>query len=438
MPLLLVCTLGGEPRPVAFSIAAAQPDRIFFIGSSVTQKLIDNSSPEGETATVTALLREKGYSLSPGMYDWIVLRDPQDLNACIAEIRDRMDAEVARWCARGGGYHVAVDFTGGTKVMTAALTLVSRRWPCEFRYVGGSVRTNHGVGRVETGSEMLIRSINPWNSLGYEAVETAAKLADSGSLRAASLVLKDFRDRTTTQNLKRSLQTFKSFIDGLSEWDVFRHSDALRLLKEAEKNGNDLRAFFNDVHFRVLIRQLEESIFRLEKLCQTRTDYGALTLDLLANADRRMNEGRWDDAAARCYRAVEAIAQARLGEQYGIQKTKSVPAEAVPEALREEWSGRIREGYLMLGLQDDYALLAALGDVLADRFRSLGLNSDDKKSPLQVRNNSICAHGDTPVPEASVRQLFAAAVALAGVNRESFPEFPRFAPAPEWLEMPAG
>lgn len=77
----------------------------------------------------------------------------------------------------------------------------------------------------------------------------------------------------------------------------------------------------------------------------------------------------------------------------------------------------------MLGLQDDYRLLADLGDQLGRRFTELGLD-ERKRSPLVSRNHSILAHGFDPVGPAVFEKLKAATLSLAEIDERQLPVFP--------------
>jgi hypothetical protein len=78
--------------------------------------------------------------LDAGRYDSFELPDGQDLASCLDRFR-QLTPEVSAWAARGPGFQVVVDFTGGTKCMSASIGLQASRWPCLFSYVGGGERT---------------------------------------------------------------------------------------------------------------------------------------------------------------------------------------------------------------------------------------------------------------------------------------------------------
>ena len=153
--------------------------------------------------------------------------------------------------------------------------------------------------------------------------------------------------------------------------------------------------------------------------------------DALCAAGRCVVEqGRFDDAVARLYRAIEALAQFRLAAEYSVPDTKAVALQQVPEPLRSEWMSCARDGVLMLGLQDAYSLLGAYADELATVFQAVGFD-DRKKSPLASRNQSILAHGFQPVGEKTYRRIWDGAMQLAGqleIFAASLPIFPQIGP----------
>jgi len=146
-----------------------------------------------------------------------------------------------------------------------------------------------------------------------------------------------------------------------------------------------------------------------------------LLSDLLANARRRMEEGKFDDAAARLYRLVEMIGQIEIQRLCGA-KTDNFPREEVPEALREEYEHRYRDekGKLKLPLEATYRVLSERGSDTGRRF----FQDRGRFSNLQqARNLSILAHGVTPIEEGRVRELLEFVSSLMPLQDE--PRFPK-------------
>ncbi len=399
--ILLICTVGGTPDPLVRSLQHWCPERVVFIPSSQTRSVVDTVLQE--------YAEDAGRALSPGCYRICLVADAEDLAGCLRIVRS-LDEEVQDWSARGDDFQVVADLTGGTKCLSAALALEARRWRCQFSYVGGERRTKDGMGVVESGAERVVQFANPWDVLGYQAVEDAVTVFNHGGYAAAAHLLDGAIMNTGQPEVKRELATLKALVDAYAAWDRFDHKTAKTKFADALKNRNDLKAMFADAPS--LISRIESHQKCVARLADSGDPTIAWVQDLLDNARRRAAEHRYDDAVARLYRAIEALAQVRLREQHGISDTKKVPPDGLPAALQEEWRSRARDGAVMLGLRDDYRLLKELDDELGRRFADSDLDND-ARSPLVARNASILAHGFTPVGDNVYNQLWEAACTLA-------------------------
>lgn len=402
---LLICSVGGSPEPVAAAIRHWRPARALFLCSEQAR--------ESAGAALAAAESAGGLPVPPGCRDQTVLLDPQDFQQTLRDLR-ALDRHVRSWQQHGAEYAVVVDFTGGTKVMSAALALAARRWKCTFSYVGGEERSKSGLGVVVSGRERHFHQLNPWDALGYQAVEDAVSVFNHGGYAAAAALLELAVKMADKPDVKRELSTLAAVTKAYAAWDRFDHKEAKQEFNNALKHRNDLNVIFpHDAA--ALVMRLERHCSRVSKLEASAEPKREWVEDLYDNACRRAAESRWDDAVARLYRAFEAMAQVRLREKYKIPDTKGVPLESLPEPLREEWDPRARDGKLQLGLQDAYALLKALGDDLGTRFSGLGLDHPEK-SPLAARNQSVLAHGFRPVGKAAYNQLEQKFVELASMS----------------------
>jgi hypothetical protein len=160
----LICTVGGTADPILAAIKEWKPARVLLIPSIGTNTIADD-------------VESKSGLVPPGAWERIELHDAEDFGDCVRLMRG-LDEKVAVWLRKGPTYDVIVDFTGGTKCMSAALALVSRRWSCRFSYIGGTERTKSGAGVVVSGKEQARVTQNPWNALGYQAIEDACLLFD--------------------------------------------------------------------------------------------------------------------------------------------------------------------------------------------------------------------------------------------------------------------
>jgi CRISPR-associated protein (TIGR02710 family) len=414
---LLVCTVGGSPEPIVATLKHWQPKRIRFIPTRETREQIDSY--------VIRLAKREGLDVDPGRYDVLELSDGQNFAACVDELR-QLTTVVTEWLHRGDNYQVAVDFTGGTKCMSAALALQAARWRCIFSYVGGSERTKEGVGVVVSGKEQVLHAYNPWDSLGYQAVERFIILFDEQAFTAAATLVEEAIRNTSDFSRKRELNALKLLAEAYDAWDRFDHKGALNKLKDVARNKNDLLAVLGPTKpgQEGVVSLIDSHSRYLQQLTETAPPSMLHITDLLANAKRRKDEGRIDDAVARLYRAIEALAQVALAERHQITNTRQVPLTCVPQTLRSQWASRAEEGSVFLGLQDAYALLRELGDDLGVTFERLNLH-DRHRSPLTARNQSILAHGFERVSDRVFQQLMNSALELAGMSEPDLPSFPR-------------
>jgi CRISPR-associated protein (TIGR02710 family) len=413
-PTFLICTVGGSPGPVVTALKQWRPSSVCFVHTPQTRAIIE--------AEILPKAREKGVELQADRYDFLELPDGQDLEGCVARLR-QLTPRVGEWVARGQGFRVVVDFTGGTKCMSAAIGLHGSRWPCVFSYVGGDERTKNNTGIVMPEKEKVFyQEKNPWDALGHQAVEDFVVLFDQRAFLAAARIAGMAKTRVSRPDRKRELAVLEQLAKAFDAWDRFDHQASSDLLKNVEKSANDLRVLLGAQKGEALLDSLARVDGHLAALCNGRPPTHQHVVDLLANAKRRKEEGRFDDAVARLYRAIEANAQVALRDRHRIESTERVPMARVPEPLLSMWLPKVQDSAVAVGLQDAYALLGTLNDPLGGRFVSTGLSGD--KSPLTARNRSILAHGFERVSEGTFDALWRAALSLADVKEESLPCFP--------------
>ena len=151
-------------------------------------------------------------------------------------------------------------------------------------------------------------------------------------------------------------------------------------------------------------------------------------VDLIANAERRYKEGRYDDATARLYRTIELIAQYRLKSKYGID-TSDVDVNKLSIYLEDEYEElRDKKGKIRLSLTKDYELFNELGDGLGGEY----LKNEKLKDLIGIRNFSILAHGLSPVSKNKCEEFYSEVKELAKLvvsdleDKLSKARFPKF------------
>jgi uncharacterized protein (DUF1499 family) len=109
----------------------------------------------------------------------------------------------------GSPEDVIVDYTGGTKVMTAALILATIGHPFRFNYVGGvrGGRNKDGLGAVVNGHEKMYPEMNPWLIFAEEERRQIVILFNRRRFSAAIQIID-----TCPQELPSEIDKYFSFV----------------------------------------------------------------------------------------------------------------------------------------------------------------------------------------------------------------------------------
>lgn len=383
MKRILVASVGGSPEPIVNAVVQTAPDFVYFLCSTGTHgsdRTIDETTSSEPIASRARLL--------PGRYAIERVAYPDNLPDVVAAV-ERIAADIVSRVA-GEEREVIANYTGGTKTMAAGLVVSALRVGWSLQINGtGSERTN--LTKITGGDLPLPQDTTV--ILVRDAVAIAEAQAARHSYDAALETLTLTLVRTQLPPAEQAaLATLKTEYEVRARWDRFDYDGAL----EAAGHDPGLKA-----RFAAKLHKLTQ----IRALCEqgewTRRDLTGAELveDVVENADRCAARGRYDDAVGRLYRATELLAQVRLLRKYKVRTGGVDLAHAViPEAsrgwleARKEPSGKVK-----LGLFDAYRLLADLGDPLGAYFTE---NEKQLRNVVLARNDSLFAHGLTPITEA--------------------------------------
>ena len=403
----IVASIGGTPEPIVKALLARRPTHALLVVSQA-------SAAEVEDRIVPQLERA-GYR---PQYQKALVSDPQVLGSCYQEIRVR----IARWLGEVGldPGRVYVDITGGTKVMSAALALAAVEYFSDFSDVGGDAR-EEVTGRVLSGGEQVIRSANPWDTYAVRDLERANGLLRAYQADTAGEVFRGAAQKCAGFR-KRSLNAFAALADALGRSDRFEFGEAVRIFNPKR---NDLEFSLDDALFGQLADLCGHwEAVRDEVGEEKRTPGRATLLELWANAARRAEQGRYDDAVGRIYRAVELRAQQLVRDAFGGELGQ-VAVDAIPSGkvgeIRAAFGEPDDEGRYKLGLEK---LFQALGFSDDAGFRGLAGGYDSVRRQLRNRNSSLLAHGVKPVAEGGYKALRQAALGVCEVAEADIPRWP--------------
>jgi len=384
---VIIQTVGGSPAPLIKSLIEKKPNYVYFIPSNDTIK---------EMEEVITWLRS---NMSHAVYQFFQVDNPNDLLACYKACYKAIEDIKALGLDHE---EIVTDPTGGTKLMSAALILAAAELGLQVVYVGGETRTKDGKGIVINGTEILFKSAHPFDIIARDEKERFCRDFNTYRFEAALDSCRRIIDKGGDR-LKTLFVALTKITEGYRDWDLFRYDtctyslekglDILRRLSAedtlvAEKLGMFIRQVANNL----------EHLRGLPKLKYT-WDY---VHELVANACRRAEEGKYDDAVARLYRTVEMITQAEFMKLYG-QGTSNFPVDKLDENTKNQIKHKAKEDKTVdLGSYDAYTHLANISNDLGLKYMT---KADEIKAILQQRNNSILAHGIIPLSKSKFDDL---------------------------------
>ena len=377
---ILVCTVGGSHQPIVTAINGVRPDFTCFVcsgtdpgtgrpGSEVQitgTGLVIKERPDAAKATLLNIPAQTALPLDAFE---VVIVPADDLDGAVAAIRKAF----ATLGERFPQAKIIADYTGGTKTMTAALvTAVLESDSIDLQLVTGN---RADLVKVRNGTEYsacanidairLQRAMAPflgaWRRFAYD--ESGEGLA---SIRVPG-----------NDALRSRLARARDLSRAFAAWDRFDHGEALRLL---------------EIYAAVISAELGRHLGVLRGLVEFSEQQEPLRLfDLWLNAERRAAQGRYDDAVARLYRLLEWAAQWLLRTRCNID-TSDIPLDKIPEGIDLKID---RTGKRQAGLFTAWSLVGKLTSGPAKVFVDTQLPA--LQGQVLLRNNSILAHGFTPI-----------------------------------------
>lgn len=359
------------------SILHYQPERIVFFGSEESKETIESLKKQ---------YKEKTKEEFTG-YDFVLITKIDDLDECFREIRGSVEEYNDR-------YEIVIDYTSGTKTMTTAASICSLLYHKKLSLVSGK-RGNNGI--VIPGTEK-VQEQNLYSAYDKYLFDKFKELFNSYQFTGA----RDVLDEIVILNEK---EKYRDLVKGYDLWDKFSHKNAYEKLgKTRDERINNNKAFLGRLN---------------NEMDKIKLNY--MFVDLINNAERRVSEGKYDDAVARLYRAIELIAQIKL-KKYGFDdlseekftiddlKNKNIDTEKYTKYADEKWK-------LKLGIEKKFELLKDLG---WDKANDFYLENKKIKGLLIKRNSSILAHGLEPIDKESAEKLLSEIEKIAGEVVEDF------------------
>lgn len=410
----LIMSVGTSYEPIVLNISLLQPKRILFLYTEQTEKTLNK---------IVSFL-----NLDADCYQKNLVEATESLS-----IYHEIKKAYVLWNRPAKVY---IDFTGGTKTMSAAAALAGSLIDVQLVYVG-TEEYLPDFRKPSPGSENLYYIDNPVEVFGDLELEKVFALIErynyAGAAEKLMLLKENIPDPLNRQQINFVFLLVKVY----EHWDALEFEQAAemmeQLLRELKRDYRmhkkilmmDFQTTLHD-QYRVLaqLRKIPELICqkKQEEILNSRSMMIALMFTLYGNAMRREMQEKYDMATLLLYRLLEMIEQRRL-IQYRIFVTKpeygqvdyttadSAYHDLEPKEqlqflkqrsaeLKKELFHKNERDFLPspIALLDGYLILAALGDKISEGADGKAISKlRHIRAMVSLRNNSIFAHGLGPV-----------------------------------------
>jgi len=401
MAKAILLSVGSSLSPLVYTLNEEKPDYvIFFVSRESREKVIDII---------------KGLVYKPKAFEQIFTPSESDLSIAYRSLMKELRRKL--FSLNISPSELIVDYTGGTKTMSVAVVLATIDMGCTYSYVGGTERDKGGMGIVIDGKEKRWYLYNPWDEFAVEERKKINYFFNTARYASAREVIDDLLEKISERE-KPYYEAILTMIKGYEMWDMFKHKEAQRFLNKSLNQLKLLCSSKFSTDLIELVNRVEENVKFLNSIKKG----NSLIIDLISNAQRRAKlEGKYDDATARLYRALEKLAQIELREKYDIN-TSNVKLNEIPETLRDKYEKYLTaNNRLKLPLYASFELLYEKGNEVGKKFFQ---KEKRIKAILEKRNNSILAHGDIPIDKETYEKLLETVLDFIGIDEKELLHFP--------------
>jgi CRISPR-associated protein (TIGR02710 family) len=387
----IVLSVGESYQPLVLSICAVQPEKIYFLHTEKTENNID---------TIVDVLK-----LRPRQYQKELV-DPVDPTAIYQSIK--------RILAQFDPSSIAIDFTGGTKSMSAGMAMAAGLIGADLIYI--SSKWISSIRKPEAGTEELTLVPNPYEVFGDVEMKQAEELWAQGEYNAAAEIFGSLSKRLPEHAYFQVLMKLARAYDA---WSVLKLGEARDhfgfVLTEGRSILWRMRAnCLKDREFSLIEQQYEIARMLADHVGgqtiepSVLQDYESMKHLILLlysigiNYERRK---KWGLAALHMYRTIEMVFQHRIAlhgiltdspDYSQISKTDEELIDKVNQILKKHNAAEQCWNALpsQLALSNTHVLLCALDDPIANT-----INVSHIRGGLYTRNYHYLTHGYLAIHE---------------------------------------
>ena len=413
----LIISVGVSYEPLVLSIKLFAPKRILFLYTELTMETLNKVV---KYCDLEAVRYEKRL---------VHETDPIDI---YREIKQA-------YLSWGRPEKMHIDFTGGTKAMSAAAAMAASMIDVQMVYIG----TNQYLSdfrKPYPGSEHLYYIENPLTVFGDLEVERAMVLFDKANFSGAREKLEILKETIPDPQLRQQLSFIHLTAVLYEYWDALDFSNAWETAKKLNREldrDSRLHKTYVMMDYRAQLKTQEEILERLNEVSgmikekkpfavlQNRACMIPLMFTMYSNACLREQQEKYDMATLLLYRLLEMIEQRRLAlyglyvskMDYGNIKFRSaeqLPLNELEPSKKRDWlkeevyqikSSMFRNDvgkYLpdQVSLLEGFMILSALHDPIIQVSNGNQMEKLKRiRAMVFLRNNSIFAHGLGPVSQ---------------------------------------
>lgn len=412
----LIISVGTSYEPIVLNIKLFQPEKILFLYTEKAEKTLN------QIVSYT--------NLSPAAYEKRKVSEIEPL-----DIYREIKRSYLEWNQPEKMY---IDFTGGTKAMSAAAAMAGALINVQLVYVG----TNDYLAdfrKPKPGSETLFYITNPLAVFGDLEIEKAFTLFKQFNYAGAQEKLEFLKENIPDAEIRQQLNFIYLLARAYEAWDALDFGSAYEYIAQLNRELYRDRMHRNYLLMDYMehLRTQEQILISLKEIPQLMKEkkqssilknkdiITALMFTMYQNACTREKQEKFDMSTLLFYRLLEMIEQRRLSN-YNLYVSKmdyqqlKVHTKRMPEwvslntqerveLLKEKITdinhqlfGESGNGYLpeRISLLEGFMILFAFNDPIVQDKSQNGINYLKRmRSMVYLRNNSIFAHGLGPVSQ---------------------------------------
>ena len=349
-----------------YTIDKMRPNHVVFFASDKSKETIGYIED--------LFVRDNDEFIEGEDYQIVEITAIDDLNTCFETYEQKLWE--FDYADNKKDYQIIMDYTSGTKTMSAAMASCGIFYSKDIISIGG----DRSTGEVSRGTEI----INYQNiyKIHDKFLLTRIRYNFDANRFMASIEMMNY---IVDLNIHKEslIHLFKSYY----AWDNMDFEEAYNHLRQVDANQMELNDIKNDIKFNLkALGNIMNSRSVNLKNCY-------ILASLINNSIRRSEEFKYDDAIARLYRSLELIAQIEL-TKYNLKssdiKVSTLKENNVSDEFIAELEKIREDGKIRIGLEKDFLLLNELGNELGKYYIE---NNSKIKNLTKKRNNSILAHG---------------------------------------------